>query len=194
MKRFFLFIILLSIYGFTYIYYVKNTTVSVEPESKLLIKGTTNINKFDCHFNISKLQNRIPVNFEVRNNKMIFNETHLILKNDCFDCGNKNINKDFKDLLKTNKHPEIFIHLNEMQNFNLTKSTSEVLLDMEIAGMIKSYKIPVEIEQNQNNLFVKGKLIMDINDFNLEPPKKLLGLIKVNNTIEIEFQLLLQEC
>lgn len=185
---------MLFIYGFTYDYYTKKTAVSVEPESKLLIKGTTNINKFTCHFNISKLRNRIPVNFEVRDNKMIFNETYLILKNDCFDCGNKNINKDFKELLKTNEYPQIFIHLNEMQNLNLNNSTSEVLLDMEIAGINKSYTIPVKIENNENNLLVRGKLMMDINDFNLEPPKKILGLIKVNNTIEIDFQLLLQEC
>lgn len=187
MKRVFIFIVILSICSFTYNGYVKETIVVVKPESKLIIKGTTNINKFNCHFNISKLQNPIPVNFEVKNNKMIFDETYLILKNDCFDCGNKNINKDFRALLKTNKYPEIFIHLNEIKKFKLT---SEVTLNMEIAGIIKSYTIPVKIE---DNLLVKGKLIMDINDFNLKPPKKILGLIKVNSTIEIDFQLLLKE-
>jgi len=185
---------MLLIYGFTYVNYTKKTAVSLEPESKLVINGTTNINEFSCYFNISKLRNRIPVNYEVINNKMIFNETYLILKNDCFDCGNKNINKDFKELLKTNKYPQIYIHLNEIRNFNLNNLTSEVLVDMDIAGISKSYTLPVKIDHNENNLFVKGKLIIDINDFNLEPPKKLLGLIKVQNTIEVDFKLLLQEC
>lgn len=194
MKKFFLIILILSISGFTFVNLVKETTVIIEPESKLFIKGSTNINTFNCHYNIAELQDPIPVNFEVKNDKMVFKETDLILKNECFDCGNKNINTDFKALLKTNKYPQIFIHLNEIQNFNSTNSTSEVLLDVEIAGIIKSYTIPVKIEDNENNLFVKGKLIMDINDFNLEPPKKLLGLIKVDRAIEIDFQLLLQEC
>ncbi len=193
MKRIFIFILILFISGFTYISFVIETAIIIEPESKLIIKGTTNINKFNCHFNTSELQKPIPVSFEIKNDKMVFKETELILKNDCFDCGNKNINKDFKSLLKTNSYPQIFIHLKEMQNFNLKDSTSKVLLDMEIAGIFKSYNFPVKIENNKNKLFVTGTLALNISDFNLEPPKKLLGILKVNNIIEIDFQLLFKE-
>ena len=179
--------------GFTYINYVKNTEVFIKPESKLIIKGKTNINTFNCNYSIINLENPIPVNFEFKGNKVVFNKTNLILNNDCFDCGNKTINKDFKILLKTNEYPQIFLRLKEMENYNFENSTSNVLVEMEIAGIIKSYKVPVNINNNENNLFVKGKLEINICDFNLDPPKKFLGLITVNNMIEIDFQLLLQE-
>ena len=44
------------------------------------------------------------------------------------------------------------------------------------------------------NLMINGKLKLNIKDFSLEPPKKMLGLIVVSEIIEINFKLVLKEC
>ena len=60
-----------------------------------------------------------------------------------------------------------------------------------MAGIAKSYQIPEELNQ-EDDLHIKGILNLDICDFNLEPPKKALGLIVVKNMIEINFDLLVK--
>jgi hypothetical protein len=62
-------------------------------------------------------------------------------------------------------------------------------LNITISGVSKVYELPVEVDNTQKAVMVCGKLPIDINDFKLSPPKKLLGIIKVSNKIEIDFNL-----
>ena len=52
----------------------------------------------------------------------------------------------------------------------------------------KSYFIPVELKDDKI-INVSGALNLNICDFNLEPPKKALGLIVVSDIIKINFDL-----
>ena len=45
---------------------------------------------------------------------------------------------------------------------------------------------------NQKTNNVKGTLRLNIKDFNLKSPKKLFGLIEVDNNVDINFNLFLQ--
>ncbi|MFI1773573.1 YceI family protein [Thalassobellus citreus] len=171
----------------------KSTSVIITPKSKLVVKGKTNINTFDCVFNVTNLKKPIPVFFEIEDHKMVFKKTELVLNNACFDCGNKGMNKDFQDLLKSKKYPEIFLKLKEIEKIDKENAFLNATIEIEIAGVVKQYQTPVILD-NKNELFVKGLLTLNICDFNIEPPKKLLGLICVNETIEIDFQLLIKKC
>ncbi len=193
MKKFVYFFSIMLLFAFTNRGIVKNTSVVITPNSKLVVKGKTNVSTFDCEFNVTKLKNPIPVFFEIKDHKMVFKKTELVLENACFDCGNKGMNKDFQELLKSNEHPYIFLKLKELENIYNENSFLQATIELEIAGIIKEYQIPVTLE-GKNDLFVKGLLELNICDFNIAPPKKLLGLIYVNETIEIDFQLLIKEC
>jgi hypothetical protein len=50
----------------------------------------------------------------------------------------------------------------------------------------------VPVAYNQNNGNVKGQLKLNIKDFKLKSPKKLLGMVVVNDNVEISFNLFLQ--
>ncbi|WP_142786285.1 YceI family protein [Changchengzhania lutea] len=194
MKKVLIFISILVLLAFTTRDYFENTSVLITPESQLILKGKTNVNKFQCVFNVTEIKNPIPVYFKVLGDKLLFNNTQLVLKNGCFDCGNKAMNRDFQDLLKSKKYPQINLKLKELKELNTQKGhVMQVLLDLEIAGITKSYKIPVTLE-GSDNLFVRGLLVLNICDFNIEPPKKLMGIISVDEIIEIDFQLLIEEC
>ena len=193
MKRVLFFVIIIFLLAFTAGDRFKNTTILITPESKLIIKGKTNVNKFQCIYNTSQLQDPIPVYYEIKDNSLIFIDTKLILKNDCFDCGNKTMNKDFKNLLKSETYPQIQITLQELKNSKTQNGElMQAQLDIEIAGVIKNYTIPVSLE-NEKEMFVKGVLVINIIDFKMEPPKKLMGIITVEETIDIDLQLLIKE-
>lgn len=171
---------------------IKNMTITIIPQSKLLVRGKTNVNKFNCDFNVLKLKNPIPVIFEKKDDKIVFNKTKLILDSSCFDCGSKGINSDFKDLLKSDAYPHIILELKEIKNDFEDEDRILAYLDLEIAGIRKSYSVPI-IMEGETTMSIKGKLDLNIRDFNITPPKKALGLIVVDEIIQIDFQLMVQE-
>ena len=58
-------------------------------------------------------------------------------------------------------------------------------ITMQIAGKSNTYTMPVLVNADG----YKGKLKMNIRDFGLVPPKKALGLIEVDEMIEVQFDL-----
>lgn len=186
---FFLVLVMLSFYGGEF---ATETAIIVTPESSLVIKVKTNVNKFDCKFNVQNLNNPIPVFFKLENSKLVFEETSLVLKTTCFDCGSKGINKDFYSLLNSNIYPDVVLKLKEVKIDTYHKNWVNAKIEIKIAGKVNSYKVPLKLEGDEQ-MMIKGKLKLNILDFNLEPPKKALGLIVVDEIIEIDLNLHVKE-
>jgi len=186
---FFLVLLMLSFYGGEF---ATETAIIVTPESSLVIKGKTNVNKFDCKFNVQNLNNPIPVFFKFENSKLVFEETSLVLKNTCFDCGNNGMNKDFYNLLKSDVYPEVVLKLKEVKEDNYHKNWVNAKIAIKIAGVVNSYNVPLKLEGNKR-MMIKGSLNLNIRDFNIEPPKKALGLIVVDEIIKIDLNLNVKE-
>ncbi|SEQ14670.1 YceI-like domain-containing protein [Hyunsoonleella jejuensis] len=188
MKRVLLFFIILIFFGFTYAEYANNTFVLIKPESKLVIHGKTNVNKFNCAYNVLTLQDPIPVYFELKGNRMVFKKTQLVLNNSCFSCGNKVMNKDFLKLLNSETYPNIIITLNEVESYAENDNIIQANVDIEIAGVVNSYTFPMQVNM-YDTMQISGILDVNICDFNMKPPKKALGLVVVNEIIQIDFAL-----
>ena len=74
--------------------------------------------------------------------------------------------------------------------FNAVKENITAKLNVKIAGIEREYLVPVTYNQTTNN--VKGQLKLNIKDFKLKSPKKLLGMVVVNDNVDINFNLFLQ--
>lgn len=191
MKKILIFISVLTALSFTDSF-VGKTSVMIAPNSKLLIIGKTNVNSFKCNYNVLKLNKPIPVHFKKHGDKISFEKTTLVLDNMNFDCGGPGINNDFQELLKTKTYPKVFIKLKEINKDQNNESLVQALVDLEIAGITKSYTVPVELKE-EGMMSIKGVLALNIRDFNLEPPKKALGMIVVKDVIEINFELAIKK-
>jgi polyisoprenoid-binding protein YceI len=97
------------------------------------------------------------------------------------------ITKDFKTILKAEEYPHIVINVKEI---NTIKESITTKIGVKIAGIEKEYTVPVTYNQNTSN--VKGQLRLNIKDFKLKSPKKLLGMVVVNDNVDIHFNLFLQ--
>lgn len=161
-------------------------TVQLLADSELTITGDTNINKFQCGFNTKRLERSKEISFSAQGNKLKFKNAVLILNNEGFDCGNKGINKDFHDLLRTDDYPSISLELIELKVQDEYRAVADI--EITIAGKHKNYTLPIEIVDTSINCFT-GTLKLNINDFDLKPPKKMFGLIVVKKDIEINFNL-----
>ncbi|WP_455169856.1 YceI family protein [Aegicerativicinus sediminis] len=157
----------------------------IMPGSKLTIVGSTNINDFECKFDIAELTEPVVIDYNENNQVLKFSKAALKLRNKSFDCGSRPINKDFLSLLKTENYPEITLKLKEIFWKNDPTKVNAVA-EIEIAGIRKTYNVNVKAS-NENNLVVSGLLKLNIEDFNLKAPKKVLGLIVVEKIIDIKF-------
>ncbi|MBO2543226.1 YceI family protein [Salegentibacter sp. BDJ18] len=161
--------------------------IDILPDSHLSIKGTTNINDFECDFNTLRFKNEtFKVHYTEKGEILHFKNSVLPLENVNFDCGNRKINKDFHELLKSKEHPEILLKLKKIDMSE--EGNSIVTIGFTIAGVNKDYKFPVEITRDKQLCF-DGKLKLNIKDFNLEAPSKIFGLIVLDEVIEINFNL-----
>ncbi|TJY36245.1 YceI family protein [Pontimicrobium aquaticum] len=160
----------------------------IQGNSKLGIKGTTNVSRFNCDLAFSDINTKVKTFYKREGNKIKFIDSQLELSNSCFDCGSKMINNDFLKMLDTKNHPNITLELKEI-TIN-PRETSEIiaLTNINIAGVSRYYSIWLNVDKSKS-LNATGCLSLKLSDFKLEPPKKVLGLVVVEDEIEIALDL-----
>jgi len=166
----------------------KSYRIYFSPESSVKIKGTTNVNAFKCQYNLSEFSDSLIVDFLENEKEIEFNNTELILPNINFDCGHNGITKDFNKLLKTKEFPEIRLTILKVKTPKSNDCAATVILDITICGISNIYDIPISVNTD-DGITVKGLLPINIEDFKLEAPTKVLGIIKVSKEIELDFYL-----
>lgn len=185
-----LFILLAS---FTNVSSVKHEkTIYISPKSQLEIVGSSNVSTFTCLFNVKNLNKPLQIGYREGHDIIHFQKSTLVLDNSYFDCGGKGINRDFHDLLRTKQHPQILLTLKEIKKKTRVENRVEALVEIQIAGISRTYTVDVETRK-EDDLHIDGKLKLNITDFNLQAPKKILGLIIVSEEIEINFNLIVGE-
>ncbi len=166
----------------------KESIVLLSSESYLKIKGKTNVSTFECQFNMHTLSDAIPIKYNHHDESIKFKDTKLTLPNLEFNCGGKAINKDFNKLLNTEEFPEIVLKLKEISTIKLDDNSTSAIIEITLSNIVRTYTVPISITSD-NDLHVSGVLPLDINDFNLTAPTKMLGMVKVSPKIEIQFSL-----
>lgn len=186
MKKILFAVLVLFCGAITHAQNFEKTKATILPSSNLTIIGDSNIAGFQCEFDTSSLERVQIINYRQTGNTINFNGAVLSLNNRGFDCGSKGINRDFHDLLRTEQHPVIRLELNKIDLSSPNEGLAHVIIT--IAGKHRTYSVPVKIKTEEIAEF-KGKLVVNIKHYDLEPPKKLFGMIVVKDNIEIEFDL-----
>ena len=164
-------------------------TLSFTPKSTLIIKGKSNVNKFACDYNTYVLSDSLKVNFKKHANSIVFENTQLLLKKAEFDCGGKGINRDFHKLLQTNEFPNIKMNLKKVDLSNNDHNIVNAVISFTICDITNNFTVPISFTQQHNKMIFKGNISISINDFQLVTPTKVLGLIKVDDTIVVDINL-----
>ncbi|WP_225035637.1 YceI family protein [Winogradskyella sp. SM1960] len=171
----------------------KESTVVLSTDSYVKIKGKTNVSTFECNFDITTISDGIRIKYNAYDERIKFNDTKLTLPNLEFNCGGNAINRDFNKLLNTEEYPEIILKLKEISKGESVKNSTSALIEITLSNKVRTYTVPIVVN-NDEDLIVSGVLPLDINDFGLAAPTKMLGMVKVSPNIEIQFSLKILEC
>ncbi|MDR9418582.1 hypothetical protein [Gracilimonas sp.] len=174
--------------------YAQDGKATITDESKLSIKGKSNVNEFQCQSEHELHQDSLNYFYRVSGDTVLVDGVQLNLQIDQFDCGKRAINKDFRSTLKYEEYPFIEIILNELV---VSDSTSlipkEAKITIRIAGEERHYTVTLNTFSSREESFtVGGNKILRMTDFGLEPPSPMFGLIKVQDELDIQFDLVIR--
>lgn len=174
-----------------------NRTVGwvIEPSSRLVINGASNVNQFSCGLNTYQYADTLMV-VERTASRIQFSKNKLSLPVVDFDCGNKLITSDFQSTLRSEQHPDIGI---SFLSFTLVPGRcaefdsydARVLVDL--SGKVRELIIRFDFWEKSYSLYhLSGKTKLKFSDFGLAPPNKVMGLIKVEDDLSIDFNLVVR--
>ncbi|MFA5046484.1 MAG: YceI family protein [Paludibacter sp.] len=169
-------------------------TVELQKSSSLTIHGSTNLSKFKLIQSGEKMQRKAQNSIltQVQNRiNLSQNQFPVALKN--FSSDNIVALRGFLNLMRWEEYPNIIIQLNYFQIQaapDKTQATAvKANLNFTITGVTKTYNIPISATSTGNQYHIDGNLNINIRDFGLEPPVTMMGLIKANEWINVDFHL-----
>ncbi len=138
------------------------------------VKGSTSIGKYDCDY---KTETRDTL---FLNQKKGISYKIPVKK---FGCGNFLLTGDFRKTLKEKQYPWVFIDVSDVRKDGQLYKYN---LRLDLAGKVKHFQ---NLNLKREKTGLKGEIELKFSDFDLEPPKKLGGAIKVKEEISLTIDL-----
>ncbi|MDP4291065.1 MAG: hypothetical protein Q8908_08290 [Bacteroidota bacterium] len=171
----------------------QSITVDIQNESYLKLVGSTNIASFNLIQKGDKIPNKrfvIPVS--QNKGQIILGQNQLSLSILNFSSDNPIAYHDFVQLLKVKLYPQLFVQLQNLTlqpegNKPATTLSGNASVAITITGVTKNYMIPFTSTRNGDIVTVEGTHKMNIRDFGLVPPTKMMGLVRTSEMVDIKF-------
>lgn len=159
----------------------------------LRVDGKTNINNFSCDITNYKKPDTITVNRGA--SQVIFLKGSMALDVQCFNCHNPIMTADLRKTLKSKEYPQLVITFLTMNSYpDVTTPAIKGLVLIELAGVSRRYEVDYKVgTTDQGYINLVGVRKVNFSDFNLTPPRKLGGMIKTNNELDVVFTIRLRE-
>jgi len=161
------------------------------------IEGKTNVNNFEFIYDSSNAK-RVHFIEENQTEKSFYDSfIKFALPVKAFESSNKKMNRDFYKMLKASHYPEIYVKIkaSKLRKISMGKQLSSIGLELTLAGITKTVESRCCYLKNfsGNKIIMKGITKINLHNFSLKPPKKMLGLVSVNETIFINFEVALNK-
>lgn len=169
----------------------------VEESSAMRVKGSSNVNKFTCSIESRTKKDTLSIDYAEGYGHINFVKNEVNIEARAFDCQNKLITSDMQETLKADKYPFItltFLSIEKPTFQNFSSQSVKGKIRITIAGESNVYPIKYDMTPGTDgSILLKGKKEINIEDFDLEAPSKMFGMIQVDELIEVNFNMLLKQ-
>lgn len=164
----------------------------ISKNSSLSVNGSTNVNKFSCVIPTYDQIDTLTLSKNKAKTEVVLSGT-IGLSISSFDCHNSGMTKQLQKTLNEKQFPVLyikFLSLNKMPDLTDKKEAITGFVEIEIAGVSKHLEVHYQLTQaDQKNIHLLGSREINFSDFNLVPPRKLGGMIKTKDQLNVDFQL-----
>jgi hypothetical protein len=164
----------------------------VDSNSSLTIEGRSNVSAFYCEVTKYLEADTLQYVNNETTRQFIFTNSSLTVDINDFDCHQRIITNDFRKTLKADQNRFLKIQFISLDAFDVRNNNQVVKGKVEIllAGKLKCTTIDFNINATNSGLIqMNGSKNMLFSEFNVMPPKKLAGIIRIKEEIRVNFQL-----
>ena len=150
----------------------------------VIIQGSSNINQFE----FINYEPEVETDLNKPQKKEDYRNIQIPVKK--FSGPNNRMLNDFLKMVKASEYPYIKIDIEprEKADFDEVTGLTNFRTRISIAGNTHTFVIPCQINFCEDSeMVLEGDLELELSDFEIEPPKKLLGTVKVNDEVFITF-------
>jgi hypothetical protein len=144
----------------------------------ITVSGQTSIGGFSCDYSKAGLKDTLFIDFEDQKKEMVFD----IPVRD-FSCGNFLINRDFRNTIQSEKYPSARVKVRNIKSnyghYTCDLSVTLVGKKLDFSSLVLK-RVPEGLHAN---------LILSFEELELEAPKKMGGLVKVEEKLTLDFTL-----
>jgi hypothetical protein len=164
---------------------------AVASNSSLNIEGRSNINQFCCEVTKYLVADTLEYVKNETTRQFLFSNRGLTIDINDFDCHQRLITNDFRKTLKADQSRYLKIHFISLDAFDTrNRQTVKGKVEIWLAGQVKCTTIDFITNATNNGLIqMNGTKTLLFSEFNLTPPRKLAGFIKIKEEIRVNFEL-----
>ncbi|NDP27319.1 MAG: YceI family protein [Flavobacterium sp.] len=169
-------------------------SAEIQSSSTLKINASTNLLKFELRQNDKELsKGKLKIETTTFHNKTYLTQNQLSVMVKSFTSNNFIALREFFKLLKSDSYPVLQVQINFVEPLLISekgqKYIGNALISMTITGVTKQYSIPITLKSNGNIFILDGNKKLNIRDFGLYPKPKMMGLVIINEWIDIDFHI-----
>lgn len=161
----------------------------IEKNSNLRIEGQSNVNRFRC--DVTAYFPADTLFFYKEQPQLFTIKGGLTIQVNNFDCHQRYITADLRKTLKANESPVLRIDLLSIGTFTgVGEERTKGCVAIQLAGVTRKMEVDYTVQSVGNGILrLCGSRQILLADFHLKPPRKLAGMIKVNDQIDVHFEL-----
>lgn len=148
---------------------------SMYAQGKVSVLVTTNVNNFTCECGESDFIYKETANTLDKNLKILF---PLV----AFECPKKLMEKDLQELFESEHFPYAKL---TVVTFDVT--AKKVVIQLSLKDVTREYTLYLDKTKLSNKNYLKGVQTIRLKDYNVVPPTKMMGLVKVYDEVKISF-------
>lgn len=151
--------------------------------SKVTVQAHTSLGAINCAYTSSNQQDTLYLNKE----HLKHDGLKLTIPVKEFNCGNLLLNRDFANTLNVKQHPEIEIELISLRRHGKDYRGE---LKLELAGKTMLLDdVHFYTSTSTNAALLRSNICLNFSEIGLATPKKLGGLFKVQDELQIKVEL-----
>lgn len=162
----------------------KNAGETAKCENFISIHGSSNINQFQF------VNHNLEINPSAKHPEENSGYQNIRIPVYDFSGPNNRMLNDFYEMVSASEYPFIRISIEPREKADFDETAGQTIFRtiISLAGQSKIFTVPCDIIFCDNSEYMlKGDLKVELTDFNITPPEKVFGAIKVNNEVFINF-------
>lgn len=168
--------------------------IQLKPESRLWFDGTSTVRDWSCK--APNIQAAIDAEADaaaaVLDGKKAVRTVDLTFPVASLDCENRTMNNHMRTALNATQHQNIRFTLTDYTLVKAAATTGTLNGTLMINGQTRPIVVPVQFANAAGALRVTGRYPLPMTQWGVQPPRLMMGTLKVGDTVTVNFDLLLQ--